>query len=470
MQRDPKDFAVSASHSLLKICLIITPALAAIMSVTSGFDRHPDEVHHFEAAKYYIDHSLPPEIGDPSVVNSYSVYGVSYLNYHWIEYFLAGKFIFLLSPVVSNQLIAARFFNVFLFFFFATFFIYRSRRDTDELLIPCFLLVTPQIWYLFSYVNNDAFALFVAFVVAYQIANSKSHLNRLFESGKVAGNAAGILIVGALLGVLLIVKTNYYAFLLFLGFWLLHKFPPLSRFGDRWKVDLVRVRKYVLLTLVALSILTFRCALDFYVNGETNFVGISYVSYFAGNFETKDSRLLRYQEKIATSAYKPSTIENDLANTDPPLKLKAKGTPFSEIFTKWRWHEISFQSFVGVYGYMTVFASNKFYLAMGLLYLAFAVYLVSVVLWKKRRRETLLQFGILLAGASVTAFISSYLSWSYAFQAQGRYLFPVIPMATVFVFANRALFDRLVINAFFLVAFLLSVYSFVFVGLPALAD
>ncbi|MBI1997204.1 MAG: hypothetical protein HYS66_12140, partial [Deltaproteobacteria bacterium] len=126
---------------------------SAIMALTSGYNRHPDEYMHFEAAKYYIHHFFPPEIGDPSVANSYSYWGVSYLNYFWIEYFLAGKFAFLLSPFVSNELIAVRFFNVFLFFSLAVFFLYRSKADNDELIVPCFLLITPQVWYIFSYTN-----------------------------------------------------------------------------------------------------------------------------------------------------------------------------------------------------------------------------------------------------------------------------------------------------------------------------
>ncbi|MBI4179748.1 hypothetical protein HY522_10045, partial [bacterium] len=80
----PPKFAPFTPHSVLKVCLIIAPTLSAIMALTSGYNRHPDEYMHFEAAKYYIHHFFPPEIGDPSVANSYSYWGVSYLNYFWI--------------------------------------------------------------------------------------------------------------------------------------------------------------------------------------------------------------------------------------------------------------------------------------------------------------------------------------------------------------------------------------------------
>src|SRR5687767_3807883 len=89
---------------ILKSFLLAAPILSATMAVISPYNAHPDELQHFEAAKYYKDHILPPEIGDPSVAASYSVWGISYLNYQWVEYFLAGKFMFVSSPFVLNDL------------------------------------------------------------------------------------------------------------------------------------------------------------------------------------------------------------------------------------------------------------------------------------------------------------------------------------------------------------------------------
>src|SRR5215207_451741 len=97
--------------NLLRVCLIAAPVIASVMSLTSDYNRHPDEIHHFEAVRYYTNHFLPPEIGDPEVRASYSVWGVSYLNHHWIEYLLAGKFMWIVTPTVG-YLTAARLFNV----------------------------------------------------------------------------------------------------------------------------------------------------------------------------------------------------------------------------------------------------------------------------------------------------------------------------------------------------------------------
>lgn len=445
-------------HAILKFCLLLALALCATMTFTGDYNRHPDEVHHFLAAKYYTNHFTPPEIGDSSVRDSYSVYGVSYLNYHWAEYFLAGKFARLVSPIVADELVAVRLFNVFLFSLLIILFLYRSQNGNQEFVIPCFLLVTPQVWYVFSYANNDAFALFVSFIIAYQIAYKDSFLKRFLQTENLSG---GVLF-GLLVGLLLIAKTNFYTFLLFAGLWLAFNFYDADNFS--LKINFRLLKKFLLVALTAISVLAFRCALDFYVNGETNFVAVSYLNYFSGNFEAKQSKLLAYQEEIAEKPYKPSTIENNLAETDSSLKLKAKGTSYKEIFTKWRWHEVSFESFVGVYGYMTIFAPENYYRLMGVLYLAFGLFLTISILLSKQS-ASILQLLTFTICAALTAFVSSYLSWTYAFQAQGRYLFPVIPMLGLLVYSNRERLNNLCVNIFIFAAFSLSVYSFVFVAL-----
>lgn len=449
-------------RATLKICLIFAVVLSAAMALTTDYNRHPDEVHHFLAAKYYTNHFLPPEIGDSSVRDSYSVYGVSYLNYHWAEYFFAGKFAFLISPLVADELIAVRFSNVFLFALLAIFFIYKSREDNQNFIFAAFLLVTPQIWYIFSYANNDAFALFVSLLAAYQIGFEKSIFNKFLDGENFSSNLTGGIFSGLLLGLLLVVKTNYYTFLIFAFLWLVfHK--PVVNFSKPF-VNYNRLKKYALVCLTAFSILGFRCGLDFYVNGETNFVGLSYLSYFRGNFEEKQNRLLAYQEEIADAPYKPSTVEKDLAGTDAAMKLKAKGLSYKDLFAEWQWHTISFKSFVGVFGYMNVLAPNFYYKLMFALYALFGLYLLVAILLA-RRRESVFELIIFLLAALLTVFISSYLSWTYAFQAQGRYLFPVAAMLGLLVYKNRRYLHDYIVHAFLVSGFLLSVYAFVFVGL-----
>ena len=77
--------------SAFKYCFVAVLFLVVTMALISKYDAHPDEKNHLSAAVYYSDHSLPPVIGDPAVRDSYSIWGISYLNYQWAEYFFAGK-------------------------------------------------------------------------------------------------------------------------------------------------------------------------------------------------------------------------------------------------------------------------------------------------------------------------------------------------------------------------------------------
>jgi hypothetical protein len=288
------DRTTALFRTSFRICLIAAPVLAAVMGLTSNYNHHPDEIHHFEAVRYYTDAFLPPEIGDPAVRESYSVWGVSYLNYHWIEYLAAGKFVLLVSMFVQNELVAARFFNILLFAGLCALFLHRSFSDEDVLLPAAVLVVTPQVWYIFSYVNNDAFALAVGIIGALLAVDPNSALNRFLQSPTWRDGLAGAVAFGVVVGLLLISKTNYYALLVVLALWLFYHSPVVKLTNSLPTIDLHRLQKYAAILLAAAAVLSVRLALDFYVNGETNFVGLSYLNYIAGNFENKPGRLLTY--------------------------------------------------------------------------------------------------------------------------------------------------------------------------------
>lgn len=462
MNRAFLKFSEFSPNRFLKFAFVIAILLSLAMALISDYNSHPDEIHHFLAAKYYKTNFLPPVIGDPAVRDTYSNYGVSYLNYHWIEYILAGKFALIISPLITNELIAVRLFNVFLFLILAIFFIYKSREDLQNLIFLCFFLISPQIWYIFGYINNDAFALFITIITAYQLGSEKSLFNKFVESSEFFSKLPGGILFGILVGLLLILKTNFFTFILFIFLWLVFNKP----FTKRTKpfVDFNRLKKYALITLIAFSVLGFRIGMDFYVNDETNFVGLSYVNYISGNFEDKQNKLLKYQDDVAEYPYKPSTLENDLKNSDPPMKLKAKGYGYFHIFSKWKWHEMAFKSTVGTYGWMSIYASGWFYLLVGLLYLIFGVYLIYAIL-SSRNSESIVQLAVVLLASFLTIFVSTYLSWTYAIQAQGRYFFPIIGMLALLVYKNHKYLHNFFVNAFIVATFLLSVYSFIFVGL-----
>jgi uncharacterized membrane protein len=75
------------------------------------------------------------------------------------------------------------------------------------------LLLAPQIWYIFSYFNGDAFPLFLATLIGYQTAVPDSLFNRYLDAPGLVRRVPGLLFVAVLIALLALSKKNYYAFL-----------------------------------------------------------------------------------------------------------------------------------------------------------------------------------------------------------------------------------------------------------------
>lgn len=452
-------------HPMVKYFLIFALTLSMMMAIFSSYNAHPDEHHHFLAAQYYMDHWLPPEIGDPAVRNSYSVWGASYLDYYWVEYLFLGKSAAILSLLVEKPLTAVRLTNVSLFLILILFFFQRAKTSSDELIIPSLLLITPQVWYIFSYVNNDAFALFLSLLVISEFTYQQSFLHQFLNSESVFGFFQGGILFGLLLGLLSISKQNYYVLLLFIGFLFVYtsitfNFQKTSPQKIIFKKQ--KIFKYLLILLIAFSIFFTRYAVDIIVNGESNFVARYLIGLIVKN--DQPSKLLAYQEEIAEAAFKPSLLNKDLRSSHFSLRLRDKGLSYQELFSKWFWHTKSFYSFVGQYGWLSVSAPMIYYYSMVWIYSAFLIFLiVSIVMSRDRRAIFLGMIGLLTIG--IVIFASMYHSWVNAFQAQGRYLFPAISLIGFIIYENRKYFNSLIMNGFLLSLFLMSAYSFLFVAL-----
>lgn len=141
------------------VLVTITAGLIFVMGRTSQFNAHPDEHLHFKSAQYYMSHWLPPAVGDARSEYTYSYYGISYLDEPDIVYFLAGKLSRVLSFTEFSPFLLARAFN---FALFAILFLILLKYSL-EFGIPFYgiLLLSPQLWYVFSYFNGDAFGFFV---------------------------------------------------------------------------------------------------------------------------------------------------------------------------------------------------------------------------------------------------------------------------------------------------------------------
>jgi hypothetical protein len=427
--------SLRADYGYVPYLAVVVLALIIVMAGISKNNRHPDEYVHVAAAEYYQDHMAPPRIGDPAVKNTYSVYGVSRLHSGEIVYLFAGKFMKLLEPFHLGSYLSLRIFNILLF----SILLCLALKNTQFRIFMLPLMISPQIWYVFSYFDSDAFALFVTLLSGYQLAVPSSMFHEFVARGWNRKTWLYFLAVGILFGLLLLLKKNFYFFYVFLFLYFVWK-VVFTKFSLQ-KENIVRIGAIALLGVALLG--TFRLA-DYAVN----------------DFE-KEEKLVEVRENYALKMYKPST---PLPLKHPFLQMKERGTTLKYLLLIDRWAEKSFWTSFGVYGYTSVTASSTYYdivRVTGLLLLA--VIVLSVLLKGGLSGNALL--CITLGTSAGFIAVALYHAWTVDFQAQGRYFLPIVAMLSVLMFHVRHSVPRMLFHPLLLSMYLLSFYNFVFVGL-----
>ena len=411
--------------------------LIIVMAAVSKENAHPDEYVHLSATAYYQDHWLPPAIEDPAIRDTYSVYGVSRLNNGEVYYLFAGKFAKFAKTFRIPDCLAKRTFNVFLF---GLILLYALRNRYARMAALPFL-VTPQLWYLFSYCVSDAFALFFAYLAACQLIDPESLLHRYLKGESRFARIFGPILLGCMLGIIFLLKKNYYPFVAFFYLCLLVKIFFTEQFYWEKKVTLARL---ALVTMVAVGVMGMRMGADYWVNGAD-----------------RGEKILAMQKEMATPWYNPDT---ELAKKHIYIERKARGVTLQETIFLDRWFERSFQTAFGVYGYFTISGSQGYYDLVRWSGAALLAFLFATFF---------LRGGLVGGGLAVAAFglgaaligVSLYHSWTVDFQAQGRYLFPILPMLGILYGINHEVVNRRLLVLFLLPMVTLGVYSFIFEGL-----
>lgn len=468
----------------------------AFISTTSR-SVHPDEHSHVGAARYYLNHWLPPATDAPEIVDSYSIYGTSYLNELDVVYLIGAKATQFWMGFGLDETISLRLFNVVLFG--ALLAIAWVRRTAWA--GAAVLLLTPQIWYVFSYFNADAFSLFLSLLVAMLFAAPDSPVSRFVKGEQTSRLALYVFILA--LGLLLVSKRNYLpvvfvaglslaarhlglsiwgvllgaagaALLLFrlvAGGDLIHMFPYTARFfapagfvllglflilvlwpALRQSVLRPRLYRLGLLFVLALVVAVPRVVVDIVVNGTPT---------------QKAVRMSIAAERHAGLRFKPSTLETNLPASSPGLSLAAKGTTLSQVMGQpYDWAANSWRSLLGVYGYMNIFASPLLYwlLGAGVLMLCF-----SMVTWAFTRAQARRDLIVAVVGIALVTLSSIVHSWANDFQPQGRYLFPSLAIIAAYLLSQPAILRTRLASFGVALCFVGSVLSFVSVALPALA-
>jgi hypothetical protein len=417
--------------------LLLTGActLVLVMAVTSKRNAHPDEFVHLAASGYYVSNWLPPLADDPAIATSYSPYGVSRLNSTDSYYLFAGKVQRLASWLGLDELVGARLLNLLLL---ATILVVAiSSRTARYIAVP--LLVSAQIWYLFSYSNSDAFALFLCFLVGCEIACPASLFNRFLKSSSLTWLVFSSLYLGILLFLLLVAKKNFLIFVVFAAGVLVMRATLAAEIDYRqWR------RRLAVVVFLGLALFAARVSVDYALNGLD-----------------RGEKIAAQQELRAKTMYRPSTPVDERVFT---MALRERGVSLKTMLSEYRWLDQSLKSFFGVYGYFNSQGPDLFYTLTNRLALALALFWGLSLLFRGGMEGWLLCLWLLVCGGGLLG-LSVWHSWTADFQPQGRYLLPMIPMLGLAYALRPRVANGAVIAAGVALLYALAVYSFVFYGL-----
>ena len=272
-----------------------------------------------------------------------------------------------------------------------------GRRHNWATWIGILMLCTPQVIYIYSYANSDAWGLSSA-VFLFMFAITQRKLLTSYRK---------LLALGGLTGLLLLSKEPFWISLLFsysLIIW-----HCMEDYGRRlWSQGrLPSLKAVALVAIVAVALIApWRIAYPLTQRGYSEAVE-------------------QMREVRARVDFKPSSPTNS------GYRLASKGVGFTRLLTDRIWMEQSAKSFYGVFGYLTVLLPKWVYeLVFAILGLNLLL-TVRPLLWQWRfwTAADKVFYSIAIVSVAVSVFASLYNSWTYDYQPQGRYLLSsIIPL------------------------------------------
>jgi hypothetical protein len=273
-------------------------------------------------------------------------------------------------------------------------------KTIEPLVVGLTALAIPQTWYLYSYMNSDAWAMSMSlflFLLAVKLADRPANDWPWYH----------LVAIGLVTGLAITAKKTFwlsmiipYALIAWRGLQALrtHRWKAL-RWGTK---SLVYVGLTALVVAAPLRVIYPRSQGDY------------------------QAALAEMQAEHARDHFNPS------APTARGYRLASRGEGLFEILTEWEWFPSSFHSLYAVFGYSTV-SSPPWVNAMVIICLSVATGMtlsVAVRRWKHLSHGLRLALVLAPVVLAVNLSVSIYHSWTVDFQPQGRYLLPsLVPIA-----------------------------------------
>ena len=417
----------NARSLIVPFALLIIFCMALNMAVLSRYNGSPDENDHFLAVEYFKNNSKTPKKGTSEAVFSYNPsWNYSRVYNKELDYMLSGRFTSLFKGMSIENYKSARFFNVSLILLL--FIVSILFPKYNIILIP--FILTPQSWYIMSYVNNGALPLFLSFLLLIITEKNK----RIF-SDKFDNKNNVLFLMAIILGVILLSKRNY---LIFAFSYVMYIFFLSNVNLTQFKLNGIKLYKPLLLVItVAIAVFGLRVGAIKILNKTTPALTENVEEFYKKSQENRD-------------------------------KLFKNGRGGEAMFGSYlistkKWIKASYNSFNGNYGYMQYESSERHYNKLLVVHI-FVLIILAYFFRKNYSIELLAYLCIFLVVGGLLFFASSYLySYKYDYQPQGKYLLPILPVLGMLIYKCKV--DTKILMLVGIVLFSFSAYSFVFKGI-----
>lgn len=401
---DDRSEAVIASFPRLRICirwtarvllrlmLILAPVvIAGMIAWNTAPGTHPDEAIHVNAFEYFRTHWLRPAPGSSEV--AYSLNGWSRVFNGEIVYFLYGKAGYFPRHIWPNlePTYIYRFCNIALLLITLTILAWARCALFPPWLLAILLVCIPQVLYVFSYANSDAFGVAMSVLLFLQSA-------RMMEQPPRQWSVVRIILFMLLLLLTLLSKVGFEMdILLPLGLIIFHLI--------RTRVSL----KWIGLKMVVPVLVVYAVAA--WWNPQLSPARSEW-----------SKQMMAMRQQVAVADRRPIDTHHPWG-----LYMSTRHWSYAEMLRYrdhwWLWDTM--QSFYARFGYMTIaparwIYATAAYTALGLL--AFTLILQLVYICRATWELMLCMFAA-PALLALNLFGSLYHSLYFDWQPQGRYLF-----------------------------------------------
>lgn len=379
--------------SWLSIAIVIAVFVMSLFSITYG---HPDEDETRGSIDYYLTHWGLPDFDDISLQNAYSNYDTIRLAERSFYYILAGKFGWICKNIFHISAYY-RMFNVLLLVLLVAWILIKGRKDKWMF---AFLFATPQLWYLFSYATSDAWDIFIGFFVVTEAIREDGLIAGVWKEGFSWRQFGGMFLYAFLCAQTLMGKKNYLIILLFAFVVLLFKL---------WDAENKKqlFLKYMMILGMVFGFYAIRAGIDLWRYPE----GKGYL-YRAEHLKHQSQEIVEMQS-LKQQGY---TYLQTLTAIDDGL------------------FPTMFNSFVGRYGWMSLYSANIY------VYIMLVLYIVNIVsTWRAcKERKHIVAIVVTISFLCVG---TVYQMWTQDYQAQGRYMLPCI-LGEVYILSDSQVWEK----------------------------